>query len=256
MSEQDSPDLSIVIPAYNEAQRLPSSLARLRDFFDRHPASVEILAVVEKSTDGTLEAARFESEDESSIQVIDNEVHKGKGYAVRCGMLRARGELLFFMDADLSTSLEEINAFVRHFEAHPHCDVLIGSRATPASRVEKPQSVLRRSMGLTFNLLARSLGVVTISDTQCGFKAFRRVAAREIFTRQKLNGFSFDVEVLLLAQALGYRVDVLPVQWLNSPDSRVQLINDSLAMMRDLLRVRWLVKKTLSKQPVISTFPD
>lgn len=248
MSAYRPPSLSIIIPAFREVERLPRSLSRLCEFFDEHPYSVEIIAVVEKSRDGTLEAARKQADNDSRITVIGNDEQKGKGFAVRCGMLRADADFVFFMDADLSTSLEEIPRFIERFGQLPQVGIIIGSRALPQSTLTVPQSWLRRSMGAIFNHMARMLGVAETKDTQCGFKAFRKEAAREIFSRQKLDGFAFDVEILLLAKALGYSVDVLPINWENSADSRVNIATDSLRMFIDLLRVRAVVRKTLAKE--------
>lgn len=244
-----APALSIVIPAWNEARRLPESLRQLRVFFDTHPVDVEILVIVERCEDDTLGAARAAAGDDARVEVIDNLVHRGKGYAVRTGMLRAKGEIVLFMDADLSTPAQEVLAFLTHFQQAPDTDVLIGSRALARSRIEKPQNALRRNMGRLFNALVQVLGVPGISDTQCGFKAFRRAAAREIFLRQTLDGFAFDVEVLMLARALELRVDVLPVHWRNSPQSSVHIVLDSWRMLQDLLRVRRRVRRALRRWP-------
>jgi len=249
LSASATPVLSIVIPAWNEARRVPQSLLQIRHFFDIRPLNVEILLMVERSQDDTLARAGAAVEGDPRFQVIDNLVHRGKGYAVRSGMLRARGDIVLFMDADLSTPLEEIHAFLAHLQQQPDTDVLIGSRALAQSRVDKPQGALRRSMGRIFNTLVQALSVPGITDTQCGFKAFRREAARAIFSRQTLDGFAFDVEVLMLARALDLRVDSLPVRWLNSPDSSVHIVRDSWRMFRDLLRVRARVRRTLRRQP-------
>jgi hypothetical protein len=136
-----------------------------------------------------------------------------------------------------------VKNFMRHFAEHPECDVLAGNRQHPASRIECRQNLVREQMGRTFNRILRLAAGVRLRDTQCGFKAFRRNAAREIFARQTLDGFAFDVEVLLLAARLGFTVCDLPVRWLNSPESKVRIIGDSLRMLRDALRVRRLVRR-------------
>lgn len=241
--------LSLVIPAWNEARRLPESLQRVREFLDAQALNAEVLVMVERSGDNTLAAARAAVAGDARFAVIDNQVHRGKGYAVRCGMLRARGDIVLFMDADLSTPLEEVTAFLAHLQQHPDTAVLIGSRAHASSQVERPQKVLRRNMGRFFNALVQALSVPGISDTQCGFKAFRRTAAQALFTRQTLDGFAFDVELLMLARALDLRVDVLPVRWRNSPDSSVHIVRDAWRMFRDVLRVRARVRRTLRRQP-------
>jgi dolichyl-phosphate beta-glucosyltransferase len=204
----------------------------------RSGRSFEILIVVEQSTDGTLDIARKATVDQPNFRVIDNLVQRGKGYAVRSGMRQAKGAIAFYMDADLSVPLEEIDAFLAHFEAHPEEDVLIGSRQHPASRIERRQGLIRQSMGRTFNRILRCVSLLPFRDTQCGFKAFRREAAQEIFAVQTVDGFAFDVEVMLLAQALGCRIRELPVRWLNSTESKVRIVRDSLRMLMDVIIIR------------------
>jgi dolichyl-phosphate beta-glucosyltransferase len=152
------------------------------------------------------------------------------------------------MDADLSVPLADVSKFLAHFAAHPEIDVLIGNRQHARSQITLAQSWLRRSMGVTFNRVLRLCGVAPLHDTQCGFKAFRHAPAQAIFSRQKLDGFAFDVEVLLLAERLGYKIEDLPVEWINSPESRVRMVRDSLQMLRDSLRVRRLVDASLREQ--------
>lgn len=243
------PKISLVIPAYNEEKRLPPSLRKMTDYFAHVPYDLEVLAIIEKSRDNTVEASRKIVAGDSRFQVIDNQVKRGKGYAVRSGMLRSTGDIVFFMDADLSTPLDEVDAFLKYFESHPQVDVVIGSRALARSQVLVAQHPLRRNMGRIFNLFVQLLAGEGITDTQCGFKAFRREACEEIFSRQTLNGFAFDVEVLMLARLLGYKVDVLPVKWVNDEDSKVNIVRDSLKMLRDLIKTRWLVARSLREKP-------
>ncbi len=244
-----APEVSLVIPAFQEARRLPASLRRVAEFCEDAPWPCEAIVVVENSRDGTLELARSAITGRTCVQVVDNQVHRGKGYAVRSGVLRAGGAIIFYMDADLSTPLEEVARFVEFFAVHPEVDVLAGNRQHAASRIVRRQTRLREAMGQTFNVLLRLLAPVQMRDTQCGFKAFRREAACEIFSRQKLDGFSFDVEVLLLAERLGFNVADLPVQWSNSPDSKVRIVRDSFKMLGDAVRVRRLVERTLREMP-------
>lgn len=272
--------LSIVIPAYREAARLPDNLSRIAEFLRTTPLPgveagerCEVLVVVEKSDDDTLSRCRAaaaalgeqawadttpgdRSAGALSFEVIDNLVQRGKGYAVRSGVLRARGAIVLFMDADLSTPLEAVPRFLAHFAAHPQTDVLIGNRRHPAARMARRQGFLRRQLGALFSGLVRAIGgggtllpAAARADTQCGFKAFRRDAAREIFLRQRLDGFSFDVEILALAAALELRVADLPVDWQNSPGSTLRLLHDGWTMLRDLVAVRALVRRTLREQP-------
>ena len=241
----EPPTLSIVVPAYNEARRLPETLDSLSGFFREFTRTFEVLIVVERSGDGTLEIASEVARQQENFVAIDSGPQRGKGHAVRSGMLRARGAYVFYIDADLSVPVGEIATFLAHFEAHPEVDVLLGNRQHARSRIVSRQSPLREGMGKCFNLLLQSLGLASLRDTQCGFKAFRRPAARAIFSRQKLDGFAFDVEVLLLAERLGCKIADMPVEWRNSADSRVRFVRDSIAMFLDMLRVRRLVESSL-----------
>ena len=246
-----------MIPAYNEAGRLPHNLpavAACADALDLRGADsdgYEVLVMVEASTDGTLEKARAAAAPFPRIEVIDNGPQRGKGHAVRAGMLRAAGALVLFMDADLSTPLAEVHKFLDHFAAHPADDVVIGNRRHADSRVGREQGRLRRNLGRLFNQLILRAGLLPggCEDTQCGFKAFRHAAAQEIFSRQRLDGFSFDVEALALADALGLRVVDLPVAWYDETATRVRLWRDGWAMLRDLRRVRPLVARSLREHP-------
>ncbi len=250
MSGDQNPQLSLVIPAYNEERRLPASLVDVKTFFTKMPLSLEVLVIVETSSDKTLEKAREVVKHDPRFTIVDNRVHKGKGFAVKSGMLKARGEIVFFMDADLSTPLAEIIKFLGHFADNPKTDVIIGSRADAKSQVVKRQTLFRQTLGRGFNKFVQLFGIRGIKDTQCGFKAFRARACREVFSRQTLNGFAFDVEVLLLAQKMGFKIDILPVRWVNSTDSKVRIFIDPLKMLFDLLRIRHLVRKTLRAKPL------
>jgi dolichyl-phosphate beta-glucosyltransferase len=245
----DSPYLSLVVPAYNEAQRLPPTLAKMGEFFREFTRTFEVLVVVEESTDDTLDIASAFAREQANFQVIDSRPRRGKGHAVRSGMLRAQGDLVFYMDADLSVPLQEVQAFLAYFAQHPEIDVLLGNRQHAQSRIMRRQTRLREGFGKTFNRVLQTLRLAPVRDTQCGFKAFRRPAAHEIFSRQTLDGFAFDVEVLLLAERLGYKIADLPVEWINSAESKVRLFRDSLAMLRDTFRVRRIVERSLAQGP-------
>ena len=245
MFASGQPFVSLVIPAFNEAQRLAASVDALRRFLAGADWPHEVLLVIERSTDGTLELARELVAELPSFRILAHDVQRGKGYAVREGMLAARGDLVFFMDADLSTPLAEISRFLAHFHAHPAVDVLIGNRQHAQSAILRHQSLPRRKMGQTFNTILRRIAGIRIHDTQCGFKAFRCHAVDAIFPRQTLDGFAFDVEVLLLAERLGLRMEDRPVEWTNADGSRVHILRDSLRMLRDAMKVRAIVNRTL-----------
>ncbi len=248
MPENGEPFVSIIIPSYNEAHRLEASITALDEYLRRAPWSREVILVVEKSTDDTLLLAQRIAETKPWLHVVGNEVQRGKGYAVKVGMLRARGEFAFFMDADLSTALVEMDRFLARFSSAPSVEVLVGNRQHARSEITVQQGVLRRKMGQTFNGILRLITGIRLQDTQCGFKAFRRKARESIFPLQKLDGFAFDVEVLLLADRLGFVVEDMPVEWKNATGSKVRIIRDSFRMLCDAIRVRRLIDGT-SIQP-------
>lgn len=246
MSDSGEPFVSIIIPAYNEAHRLEASITALDGFLASVPWSHEVILVIEKSTDNTLDLARRLALGKPALNVVGHDVQRGKGHAVRTGMLRARGEIAFFMDADLSTPLPEVGRFLARFSTLPAVDVLVGNRQHQHSEILMRQHFLRRKMGQTFNAILRTVAGVRLADTQCGFKAFRRTAREAIFPLQKLDGFAFDVEVLLLAERLRFAVEDMPVQWSNAEGSKVRIIRDSLRMLCDAARVRSLVSRAVA----------
>ena len=246
------PKFSLVVPAFNEEKRLPLAIRDIDSFFARFASELEVLIVIEKSSDNTLKIARELTEGKTHFKVVDNQVHRGKGYAVKSGMLKAQGDFVFFMDADLSTPLAEVLTFLSHFQEEPSVDIIIGSREHNQSEILKSQNPIRKNMGRIFNKIVQSFAVKGITDTQCGFKAFKQEVVEPIFSRQQLDGFAFDVEILLLAIEYGATIDTLPIKWVNDPDSKVHIIRHSLEMLRDILRIKRIVKKTLKKNP----FPE
>ncbi|MBV8142703.1 MAG: glycosyltransferase family 2 protein [Verrucomicrobia bacterium] len=249
MSNQIRPLLSLVIPAYNEADRLPGTLRQIEEHRRSWDFSNEIIIVVEPSEDGTFVLAENAARSASQIVVLTHHERRGKGFAVRSGMLRARGNFVFFTDADLSTPLEDLEASLLRFRKDPSIDLIVGNRQHPETRILVHQNRSREWMGKIFNRMVHKMTGLQIRDTQCGFKGFRHRAANEIFGRQRIDGFSFDVEVLLLAQAMGFSTVEVPVHWTNSPASRVRVVRDSLWMLGDLFRIRRLVKNTLREFP-------
>ena len=229
------PALSIVIPAYNEARRLPETLARLYRWLGSTTLRTEIVVVDDGSTDGTAEAARETGGEK--ITLLRHEPNRGKGYAVRRGMLAATGERRLMTDADLSTPIEELPRLMR--ELDHGADVAIGSRAVAGARIEIHQSAYREAMGRIFNRLVRLLLLPGLKDTQCGFKLFTARAAEEAFGACRLDGFSFDVEALFVARRRGLRIAEVPVVWRNDEASRVSLGGGGAAFV-DLFRIRFL----------------
>ena len=225
------PFLSVVIPAFNEAERLPKTLGRVTAFLRDWGRTHEVLVVDDGSTDETGHKAR-----EAGVTLLRNDRNRGKGHAVRRGMLEARGERRLMTDADLSTPIEELPRLVARMD--DGFDVVIGSRAVPGANIEVHQPWYRENTGRLFNLFVRGLALPGLHDTQCGFKLWSVRAAREAFSAARLDGFSFDVEALYVARKRGYRIAEIPVTWRNDAASRVGLRGGSLAFP-DLLRIRW-----------------
>lgn len=228
--------LSVVIPAYDEAQRIGVTLCRILDYLERQPYTSEVLVVSDGSRDRTTDVVRDVAAAHPSVFILDNIVNRGKGYSVRRGVLESRGQFVLFSDADLSTPIEEVEQLIKFL--HDGYDVSIASRALPASNVRVHQALWRESMGLIFNRLVQRLVLPGIHDSQCGFKCFPREVAQQIFSRQKIERFAFDVEVLWLARKLGYQIAEVPVTWINDPSSSVQPLRDATKMLMDLFLIR------------------
>lgn len=233
----DKCDVSIVIPAYNEEERIGPTLYEIVNYFRGREAQFEIIVVDDGSTDQTAEVA-CQKLSSVSYQILKNSSNRGKGYSVRRGVLASRGDIVLFVDSDLSTPIEDFKKL--ELALCDGFDVAIGSRALQTSDIQVHQNILRETMGKIFNVIAQLLSFRDIHDSQCGFKAFKRQAAKTLFERQKLNGFCFDAEILFLAQRMGYRIQEMGVRWHNSPRSKVHIIRDPIKMFRDLFYIRWL----------------
>jgi glycosyltransferase involved in cell wall biosynthesis len=230
--------LSIVIPAYNEESRLPATLETLYRYLESlHFAFLEVLVVDDGSRDGTAAAVREAQSRYPSLHLVGNPGNRGKGYAIRNGMRRAQGEWVLFSDADLSTPIVELDKLIRAVE-DAGADGAIGSRALDRKLVGKRQSLLREFSGRTFNLAMRLVTGLSFLDTQCGFKLFRRDAAQCVSSRQLIEGFGFDVEILYIARKHGFRIIEVPVRWFNAEGTKVSLWN-GIAAFADPLQVRW-----------------
>lgn len=195
----------------------------------------ELIVVDDGSTDDTAAIVRDLSLTEPRIRLIANKVNMGKGYSVRRGILEAAGDIVLFSDADLSTPIEEYGKMLEYLSEY---DLVMASRSLPESNVVIHQPAYRETMGKMFNLLVQTLIVRGIIDTQCGFKLMKTETGREIAAYQRINRFSFDVEMILVAKRLGYRCVDVPVKWINSPASRVHAVKDSLNMLLDLFRIK------------------
>ncbi len=235
--------LSVVIPCYNEEQRLPRTLESARAWLERHfPDDFEMLLVDDGSTDATPDIAAEAARAHPAIRLIRQPENRGKGAAVRRGMLEARGETRLFMDADHSTHVREVAKALPLIEADG-ADIVIASRQHPDSEIPVRQSWLREHMGKSFNLLMRLTVGIPMRDTQCGFKAFSAKACEVIFPLQRIEGFGFDVELLYLARLKGLTVTEIPVRWANDDLSRVRMLMDPVRMFADLVRIRRLHRR-------------
>lgn len=231
--------LSVVIPAFNEAARLPSTLDRTLAHLRARGGTFAVFVVDDGSTDETAEVVATRRDAE--VTLIRLQTNQGKGAAVRRGVLESRGSRVLVSDADLSTPIEELGRLEAVLDEG--ADIACGSRGLDESNILASQPVYRREMGNAFNVILRLLALTRLHDTQCGFKLFRGPVARDVFARCRLRGFAFDVECLYLAERLGYRVREVPVAWRHVPESRVHIVTDSTRMLRDVLWLRlaaWL----------------
>jgi dolichyl-phosphate beta-glucosyltransferase len=228
---------SVVIPAYNEAARLPRYLREVVDYFDGRDEPYEILVVDDGSTDGTAASVRAMAEIHASIGLLTHPTNRGKGRAVCLGMTRARGALRLMADADGATPIAEVKRLEAAIDAG--ADVAVGSRARRDASVVRQTRLHRRVMGNVFNGLVRRLGVGDILDTQCGFKLFRDAVADDLFATLRTDGYGFDVELLLLARRRRYRTVEVPVNWAEQPGSKVSVLRHGPGMLGEILLVRW-----------------
>ncbi|MBI2165905.1 MAG: glycosyltransferase family 2 protein [Chloroflexi bacterium] len=236
---EEGPFLSIVIPAYNEERRILKTLERVLAFLKAQPYTWEVLVVDDGSTDSTAGQVEELARGEQGLRVL-RLGHQGKGWAVKQGMLDARGRFRFFCDADLAMPIDQLPRFLERCTAG--VPVVIGSREAPGAR-RFGEPLPRHWMGRIFNGLVRLLAVPGIMDTQCGFKCFSSESAEALFPAQRLKGFSFDVEVLFLARQLGLPVEEIPIDWYHNPNSKVIPWRDVWVMSRDLLRIRLLHRR-------------
>jgi len=230
------PDLSIIIPSYNEELRLPGTLEQIAAFLPSLGQDTEILVVDDGSKDRTAEVAESFRKTLPSLRVISNGVNRGKGFSVRHGMLEARGRSVLFTDADLSAPIEEAPKLLDALKTY---DVAIGSRALDRSLISVHESRFREFAGIIFNVIVRIMLRLPFVDTQCGFKAFRRERCQIVFEQQRIEGFGFDPELLYLARHQGLRTIEIPVRWGHSPATKVSMFRDSIRMFVDVFTIRW-----------------
>jgi glycosyltransferase involved in cell wall biosynthesis len=235
-----APELSIIIPAFNEEKRLPRTLERIREYLASRPGmleSTEVLIVDDGSSDGTAQLAREWPQRPNQWRLVSNGTNRGKGFSVRHGMLEARGRITLFTDADLSSPIEECELLFAALAAGN--EVAVGSRALDRSLITVHQARYREVAGIIFNGFVRLFIGLPIHDTQCGFKAFVREPSLVIFKQQRIEGFGFDPEILFLARRHGLCVAEVPVHWANDPATKVNMLREGIRMFGDLLGIRW-----------------
>lgn len=227
------PEISVVIPAYNEEMRLGESLARVCGYLSRQSWRYEVLVVDDGSTDDTLSRALEYSD--SGVRVIGTGLNQGKGAALRRGVGESRGAKILVSDADLSTPIEDLEKLLPHLEQVP---IVFGSRAVAGAQLKERQPLYRELIGKTFNRIIRLAGIRDLADTQCGFKLLEGRVGRQLFALMQTSGFAFDVELAWLAQRFGYGIAEVGVTWSNSPASKVRILRDPPAMLLEILRFR------------------
>ena len=230
------PELSIVIPAFNEELRLPPTLDRIAEYIRASGRTTEVLVVDDGSQDKTGAVARTYQSSIPLLRVIANGANRGKGFSVRHGMLEARGQIVLFSDADLSAPIEEADKLIAALAEY---DVAIGSRALNRELIEVHESPFREFAGIIFNKIVRVVLRLPFVDTQCGFKAFRHDRCLIIFQQQRIERFGFDPEILYLARHHGLRAIEIPVRWSHSPATKINMMRDSVQMFLDVFAIRW-----------------
>lgn len=232
-----APFYSIIIPAYNEAERIGTSLERILSYIAESRWSAEMIVVNDGSRDNTSQVVQEYSRRNPIIRVVENPGNRGKGYSVRNGMLNASGQVLLFTDADLSSPIEEANKLFAVIESG-EADVAIGSRYLQSELQTRKQPLHRRMLGRAFNVALRTILGLSYVDTQCGFKAFNRKAVTTIFPNMKIERWGFDPEILFLARRYGLRVAEVPVSWAHDHRSKISPLRDGTRMLGELLRIR------------------
>ena len=231
-------DLSIIVPAYNEERRLPKTLDAILAYAQATHYQTEIIVVDDGSSDATASLVNSYIDKNPQVRLISNGANRGKGFSVRHGMLESRGAIALFTDADLSTPIEEAAKLLSPIENNGY-DAAIGSRAVDRSLIEVHQSALREQAGIMFNRMVRWITGIRFSDTQCGFKAFRRERCLIIFQQQRIERFGFDPEILFLAKRHGLRVAEVPVRWSHDAGTKVSVASDGIRMLLELVVIRW-----------------
>lgn len=234
---QNSIYLSLVVPFFNEERIIRKTLDNALDFFHNTGYQFEIILIDDGSRDRSFEIVRKYKDLHNNMIVLKNEKNFGKGYSVRRGMLQAKGEYIFFLDADFPIFFNETDKLLNFLKQG--CKIVISSRTLPESKILIPQPFYRRLAGRIFHFFSEFIIPTKVSDTQCGFKAFSKYAAKEIFSIQRLSRFCFDVEILHIAKKLGYRIKEVPIVWAHSKNNnKIAFFKNSLLMLMDLIAIR------------------
>lgn len=232
--------VSIIIPTYNEEKRLPATLFKIKKFLKKSRIKNEIIVVDDGSTDNTVSVAK-----KHKVKILKNGRNFGKGYSIKHGVLKAKGDVILFTDADLSTPIKFLKNFLNKHNSG--FDVVIASRGLQDSKIKIPQPFLREVSGKIFNILVRLITWLPLKDTQCGFKSFKADAAKKIFKKLTIHGFGFDVETLFIAKKFNFKIIEYPVDWYNSNATKVNFFKDSARMFIELFKIRFNDLKGLYK---------
>jgi dolichyl-phosphate beta-glucosyltransferase len=227
--------LSVIIPAYNEENSIEATLRSVNSYLSKQNYIYEIIVVDDGSNDRTVEITSQLFSEIPNLRLIGNKKNHGKGWAVKCGMFNAKGKIRLFMDADNSTTVDQIEHMFSYLENG--FDLVIGSRRVEGARITVRQSIFRERLGQIFNLIVRSVNGLQISDTQAGFKAFSSIAAEQIFPLLTIRRWAFDLEILVIAQKFGFRIKEVPIIWTNRPRSHVSF-KGMITMLIELMKVR------------------
>lgn len=229
--------VSLILPAYNEVKSIAQTLGQVKAYFEQRQSTYEIIVAVD-GNDGTRELVMEMAKKDAGLQVIGSIERRGKGYGVRQGVALAGGEIIGFVDADNKTPIAEYDKFAPLLRAG--YDMVIGSRGLPGTVIERPQPWYRRVGAVGFGMFMHAVvGLRDIPDTQCGFKFFQRHVALDLFKRQRIDGYMFDVELLYLSRQAGYRIGQIPVRWRDDGDSRLALVRGNICNVRDIFSIRF-----------------
>jgi dolichyl-phosphate beta-glucosyltransferase len=233
----ESPTLSIVLPAYNEAERIATTLDKVMRYAEQRGLRTEVIVVNDGSSDTTADIVREQAGRHPALRLVENPGNRGKGFSIRSGMLHARGDVLLFSDADLSSPIEEADKLLAAIQAG--ADIAIGSRWIRTELQVKRQPLHRQLLGRMFNLALRLILGLNFKDTQCGFKAFNRRAAEAVFPQQRIERWGFDPELLYLAKRSALSIEEVPVAWSHREGTRIHPLRDGLRMFAELFKIRW-----------------